>query len=146
MFVLGIKKMTQRYLSGGGAVKFSKRLPEHWLNKKNGTLTIYTVIYILSNAVETFILNIYIDKLVTLGRLLPGHSVHSAASLQRDDIPTNQWPRYDIQQSDGEAPLILVLWGMRSTSSLHSIPGLLWPEMVAPDRALSMGQIDLFDI
>ena len=39
---------------------------------------------------------------------------------------------------------MLELWGMRSTLSL--LPGSLWPGVVAPDRVLSMGQIELFDI
>ena len=38
---------------------------------------------------------------------------------------------------------MLELWGMRSTHSLPSLPGLFWPEVVAPDRALSMAQIEL---
>ena len=41
---------------------------------------------------------------------------------------------------------MLELWGMRSTPSLLSLSGLLWPGVVAPDRVLSMGQIELFDI
>ena len=36
---------------------------------------------------------------------------------------------------------MLEVWGMRSTPSLPSLPGSLWPGVVAPDRALSMGQI-----
>ena len=38
---------------------------------------------------------------------------------------------------------MLELWGMRSTPSLQSLPGPLWPGVVAPDRALSMGLIEL---
>ena len=34
---------------------------------------------------------------------------------------------------------MLELWGMRSTPLLPSLPGPLWPGMVAPDSALSMG-------
>ena len=41
---------------------------------------------------------------------------------------------------------MLVLWGMWSTLSLTSVPGPLWPGVVAPERVLSMGQIELFDI
>ena len=41
---------------------------------------------------------------------------------------------------------MLELWGMRSTSSLLLLPGPLWPEVVAPDRVPSTGQIELFDI
>ncbi len=50
------------------------------------------------------------------------------------------------KQSDYEVPIILELWGMRSTPSLPSLQGSLWPRVVAPDRVLSMGQIELFDI
>ena len=46
---------------------------------------------------------------------------------------------YGTKQSDGEVPAVLELWGMRSTSSLPLLPGPLWPGVVAPDRALSMG-------
>ena len=48
-------------------------------------------------------------------------------------------PGYDTKQSDGEVPVMLELWRMRSTPSLPLLPGPLWPGMVAPDRALSMG-------
>ena len=38
---------------------------------------------------------------------------------------------------------MLELWGMQSTPSLPLLPGPLWSGMVAPDRALSMGKIEL---
>ena len=38
---------------------------------------------------------------------------------------------------------MLELWGTQSTPSLLSLPGQLWPGVVAPDRALSMGQKEL---
>ena len=47
--------------------------------------------------------------------------------------PTNECPVYDTKQSDGEVPAILELWGMRSTPSLPSLPGPLWPGVGAPD-------------
>ena len=46
---------------------------------------------------------------------------------------------YDTKQSDGEVPAELELWGMRSNPSLPLLSGPLWPGVVAPDRALSMG-------
>ena len=47
------------------------------------------------------------------------------------DSPTaNECPVYDTKQSDGEAPVMLDLWGMQSTPSL---PSLLWTRVVAPD-------------
>ncbi len=41
---------------------------------------------------------------------------------------------------------MLELWGMQSTPSLPLLPGPLWPGAVAPDRVLSIGEIELFDI
>ena len=38
---------------------------------------------------------------------------------------------------------MLELWRMWSTPSLPSLPGPLWSQEVAPDRVLSMGQIEL---
>ena len=38
---------------------------------------------------------------------------------------------------------MLELWGMWSTPLLPLLPGPLWPRMVAPDWALSMGEIEL---
>ena len=53
--------------------------------------------------------------------------------------PPSECPRYDTEQSDSEVPVMLGLWGMRSTPSLPLLPGPHWPSVVAPDRALSMG-------
>ena len=50
---------------------------------------------------------------------------------------------YEAKQSDGEVPVMLELWGMRSTHSFPSLPGPFWPRVEAPDRVLSMGQINL---
>ena len=43
------------------------------------------------------------------------------------------------KQSNGDVPVMLGLWGMQSSVSLPLLPGPLWPGVVAPDRALSMG-------
>ena len=55
----------------------------------------------------------------------------------------NECSVYDIKQSDGEVPVMLELWGMRSTSSLPSLPGPHWTRVVALDFILSMGQIEI---
>ena len=55
----------------------------------------------------------------------------------------NECTGYDTKQFDGEVPVLLELWGMQSTPSLPSLPDPLWPGLVAPDRVLSMGQIEL---
>ena len=54
--------------------------------------------------------------------------------------------RYDIKQSNGEAPVMLDIWRMPSTLSLPLLPGSLGFRLVPPDRVLFMGQIELFDI
>ena len=59
------------------------------------------------------------------------------------DIPSNECPGYDTKQSDGEVLVILELWGMWKTPSLQSLPGLLWPGVIAPGRVLTMAQIEL---
>ena len=61
------------------------------------------------------------------------------APQQRGKTPLNECPAYDTKQSDGEVPVMLGLWGIRSTPSLPLLLGPLWPGVVAPDRALSMG-------
>ena len=57
--------------------------------------------------------------------------------------PLNQCPGYDTKQSESEVPVILELWGMRSTPSLPSLPGPHCCGVVAPDRILSTGQTEL---
>ena len=54
----------------------------------------------------------------------------------------NKCSGYDTKQSNGEIPVMLELWGMWSTPSLPSLPGPLWSRVVAPERVLSMGQIE----
>ena len=41
---------------------------------------------------------------------------------------------YDTKQFDGKVPVMLELWGMRCTPLLLSLPGSLWPGVVAPDK------------
>ena len=60
--------------------------------------------------------------------------------------PPQQMSWYDNKQSDSEVPVMLEILGMCSTPSLLSLPGQLWPRVVAPDRVLLMGQIELFGI
>ena len=63
------------------------------------------------------------------------------ASLQKGTTPTSL---LDItQKSDSEAWVILELWGKRSTPSLPPLSSLPWPGVIAPDRVLSLSQIEL---
>ena len=41
---------------------------------------------------------------------------------------------------------MLKFWGMRSTPLLTSLSGPLWPGVEAPDRVLSMGQMEMLEI
>ena len=43
---------------------------------------------------------------------------------------------YDTKLSDGEVLVMLELWRMQTTPILLSLPGPLWPEVVAPDRVI----------
>ena len=52
-------------------------------------------------------------------------------------------PGYDTKQSDGEIPVVLEPRGMQNTPSMPSLPVPLWPGVVAIDKVLSMGQIEL---
>ena len=56
------------------------------------------------------------------------------ASLQRGKTPPNECPGFNTKKSDGEGPVMLELWRMRSASSLASLPGPLWPGVVALDK------------
>ena len=55
----------------------------------------------------------------------------------------NKCPGYDTKQFDGEIQLMLELWGMWSKPSPPLLPGPLWSGVIAFDRVLSMGQIEL---
>ena len=66
------------------------------------------------------------------------------ASLSRgkDPSPTSVLV-YDPKQSDGAAAAVPELCWMQRTPLLPSFQSPLWPVVVAPDRVLSMGQIEL---
>ena len=66
-------------------------------------------------------------------------------SAERKDFP-NVCSEYDTKQSDIKASVMLELWQIQSTPSLSSLPSLRWPIVGAPDRVISLGQIELFHI
>ena len=75
-----------------------------------------------------------------------GHSeltAHSVGAVEYNEFPLNECSRYDTKQSDGEASVMLELWGMQITLSFPSLPGSLWPGEEAPERIPSMGQKEL---
>ena len=63
--------------------------------------------------------------------------------MQRSKTPNTTSVQDMTQKSDDATLITLELWGMWSTSLLPSLPGTLWPGVVACDRNLSMGQIEL---
>ena len=69
------------------------------------------------------------------------HQLHLCRRV-RHPLP-NEYPEYDTKQSDSEVPVMLELWRKQSTPSLPLLPGPLCFGVVASDRALSMGQIEL---
>ena len=48
-------------------------------------------------------------------------------------------PTSVTKQYDGKVPVMQERWGMRIISSSPSLPGPLWPELVAPDKDLFNG-------
>ena len=72
-----------------------------------------------------------------------GYRIHQLHLCRGVTPPLNKCPGYDTKQSDSEVAVMLELWRMWSTPLLPSPPGPLWPRVVAPDRVLSMGQIEL---
>ena len=58
---------------------------------------------------------------------------------------SNECTWYDTKQSDGDVSVMHEVWGLWSTTLLPSLPGSLSPGLEAPDRVLSIGQIELFD-
>ena len=71
-----------------------------------------------------------------------GLRIHQLHLCRMARLPFNECPGYDIKQSDDEAPVMLELWEMWSTPSLPLLAGPLRPGVVAPNRILSMGQIE----
>ena len=64
------------------------------------------------------------------------HQLH----LRRGVRPhLHKYPGYHIKQSDGEVPVMLGLCVMQSIPSLPLLLGSLWPGVITPNRALSMG-------
>ena len=82
-------------------------------------------------------LNIYIYPVGS------GCRLHRLYLCRRVRPLPNECLVYDTKQSDDEVLVMLELWRSRSTPSLPSLPGPLLPGVVAPDRVLSMDQIEL---
>ena len=83
-----------------------------------------------------------ISTLVDYSSIGWGCRIHRLHIYRRVRLPQRvSW--YDSKKSDGEAPVMLELWGMRSTPLLPSLPGSLWLEVVARDRVLCIGQIEV---
>ena len=55
----------------------------------------------------------------------------------------NECPVFATIQSDGEASVMLELWEMQSSPLLPSLSGPLFLGIIAPDRLLRIGQIEL---
>ena len=55
----------------------------------------------------------------------------------------HECPRHDTELSEDNASVMLTLWGMWSIPSLPLLPGPFWVWVVAPERVLSMGHIEL---
>ena len=65
--------------------------------------------------------------------------IHQLLFCRRERLNPKVRPGYDSKQSDGEVPVMLELWGMRSSPSLP----LLWPGVEVLDGVLPIAQIEL---
>ena len=68
-----------------------------------------------------------------------GRRIHRLHLRREVTLPTNMCPEYDTIQSDGQGTVMLELWGIRSNPSFPLLPGPLRPEVLGPNRALSIG-------
>ena len=109
-----------------------------------GTLTGATILGLMViNGYSTFPQSSWIGASLSDG---PGHSLVvgvSPLSLPGWGCRKHQCPVYHTKKTDGEVTIMLELWGMWSTPLLPTLPGPLWPGVVASDKVLSMGQIEL---
>ena len=117
------------------------------------TVSIYCDDNYYTTGTSTFIINLFINNsssahlfgfkelILPVGCRCRIHRLFFCWGV-RTPIP-NECPEYDTTQSDRELPIRLDLWGMLNIPSLPSVPGPLKPEVVAPGRVLSMGQIEL---
>ena len=83
---------------------------------------------------------------MTLNNISPAHwgyRINRLHLYKRIGPPPNECSVYVTKQSDGEAPVMLELWRMWRTPLLPSLPGPFLPGVVAPDRVLLMGEIEL---
>ena len=74
---------------------------------------------------------------------LAGAGEYTDCISAKDKDSPNECPAYDTKQFHSEVLVMLEFGGMWSTPSLPLLPGPLWPRVVAPDRVLSRGQIEL---
>ena len=68
------------------------------------------------------------------------HRLHLCRGLKKT---SNDCPGNDTKTNNGEVPVMLELWEMRSTPLFLSLPDQLWSEVVVPHGIQSMGQIKL---
>ena len=104
-------------------------------------LSKWSVIFrnLLFNVFNVGLTPLYIYKPGRLG--CKKHRLHFCGGIRPP--PHSECPGYDTEQSDGEAPVILTFREIGSTPSVPSIPRPLWLGVVASDRALALGQIEL---
>ena len=74
-------------------------------------------VHFLECSVNTNVFDILFNYILLPSRL--GQQITPIASLQRGKTPPNEFPGYDTKQSDGEVPVILEIWRMRSTLHCH---------------------------
>ena len=88
--------------------------------------------YLMPNPLYTYISNMYCS-------VSCGCRIHRLLLCRGVRPHPKRVLSYDTKQSDGDVPVMLELWEMWSTPSLPLLQSPLWPRVVAPDWALSIG-------
>ena len=108
-------------------------IPSLTLHPGRSVLVVLPVNVLSMGRIEIFNHCLYLKPLKSCP-VSRGCRIHRLLLCRGVRPPSNECPGYDTKQSDGEVLAMLELWGMRSNPSLLSLPGPLWPGVVAPDK------------
>ena len=89
--------------------------------------------------IDFYLFCCFYRKSVVISTNLIPKVFQSAGAVEYTDCTSTEGVRpppatIDTKQSDGEVPVMMELWGKRSTPSLPSLPGPLWSRVVATDK------------
>ena len=116
--------------------------PHYWSLRTGHIMMIYLLFSCFCVNLNKSFLRRFCDRTILLQR----EAKSSGAREYTDCISAEGYdslkgcPTCNTKQSDGETLVMLELWGMQSTPLLPSLPGRLWPRVIAPDRERGGGK------